>query len=333
MKFKVKIYERLYRTLPSGYRNRIGRYVVYAGFSVSPEMYVGFSLLYGICLTFASLFLFILHILPSKFLAPVLVSVFAGFQIFTHGILVMISDNRTKFIEEITPDALRLLSANIRSGLTIDKALIVSARPEFGPLEKEFKTAAKEALSGEPVENALKKIVEKFNSKILSRSIELLIEGIRRGGDIPRLLDNLGEDIRQIKILKKEISAIVMVYAIFIFFASAIGAPVLYGVSGYLVGTMGQIGSSVDVGQSFSSVSGRMPLSSFKVTEINPEFLDLYSIMAMAVTSIFGGILMGLIQEGKETAGIKYSPLLMVISLLFYFITRNLVSSAFGILL
>lgn len=332
MKYKTKLYDRLYRLLPSGYRGWVNKYVVYSDLSISPEIYVGFSLLYGICLTFASLFLFIFGILPNEFIIPILVCIFFAFEIIMHGILVLISDGRTKVVEEIMPDALRLISANIRSGLTIDKALLVSARSEFGPLEKEIRFAAKETLSGESVENALKKIADKFNSKILRRSMELLIEGIVRGGDIPRLLDSLGEDIRQIKILKKEVSALVMVYAIFIFFASAIGAPVLYAVSGHLVNTMTKIGSSVDIRQSLGTIGGRLPLSSFQAVEITPEFLNMYSILAISIISIFGGILMGLIQEGKESAGLKFTPFLLIISLVIYFVAKNLVSNLFGII-
>lgn len=333
MKFKIKIYEKLYRLLPSGYRSWVNKYIIYSDFSISPELFVGFSFLYGVCLTFTSLFLFILNILPSQFLIPILISVFVSFEILMHGILIIISDNRTKVVEEILPDALRLVSANIKSGLTIDKALIVSARPEFGPLEKGIRSAAKETLSGESVENALKKIGEKFNSRILGRSIELLTEGIRRGGDLPRLLDSLGEDIRQARILRKEVSALVMIYAIFIFFASSIGAPVLYAVSGYLVSTMSEIGSSVDARQSIGSLGGRIPLSSFRVAEITPDFLTTYSVLAMTITSIFGGLLIGLIQEGKETAGLKFTPLLLIISFAIYFVTKNVVANAFQLLI
>jgi len=333
LKYKTKMYDRLYRLLPSGYRGWVSKYITYADISISPEIYVGFSLLYGICLAFAGLFLFILGILPNKFLIPISASIFISFEVIMHGILVVISDNRTKVVEEIIPDALRLISANIRSGLTIDKALLVSARSEFGPLEKEIRSAAKGTLSGESIENALKKIADKFNSKILSRSMELLVEGIMRGGDVPKLLDSLGEDIRQIRILKKEVSALVMVYAIFIFFASSVGAPVLYAVSGHLVNTMTEIGSTIDVKQSFGALGGKLPLSSFKSVEITPEFLDMYSLLAMSVISIFGGILIGLIQEGRESAGLKFTPFLLIISLTIYFVAKSVVTSTFGIVI
>jgi hypothetical protein len=45
---------------------------------------------------------------------------------------------------------------------------------------------------------------------------------------------------------------------------------------------------------------------------------------------LFGGILVGLIQEGKESAGLKFTPFLIIISLSVYFVAKTVVSSLFG---
>jgi hypothetical protein len=51
---------------------------------------------------------------------------------------------------------------------------------------------------------------------------------------------------------------------------------------------------------------------------------------AIGVTSLFGGILMGLIQEGTEKAGLKYVPILFLISIGIFFVVRIIVASVFG---
>src|SRR3989344_967273 len=45
-------------------------------------------------------------------------------------------------IEEVLPDFLQLTSSNIKSGMTIDRALWYSVRPRFGVLAKEIETVA-----------------------------------------------------------------------------------------------------------------------------------------------------------------------------------------------
>lgn len=330
MKYRIRFYTRIHRIAPKRYRKWIESYLKYSNIRITPEMYVGFSLLYGISLAFASIFLVLFGILPRPYLLPLFFGVLVSFEAFMHGILIVISDTRAKIVEEILPDVLRLLAANLRSGLTIDKALLVSARPEFGPVERELKTASKETLSGVTIDNALMKISDTFNSKILVRAIELLAEGISRGGNLPALLENLSDDIRQMKTLKKEITALVTMYVIFIFFASGIGAPLLYAVSGYLVQTLGKMGGGVKAQEALGMVGGStLPITGFQIN-IEPEFLDTYSLIAMAITSIFGGILIGLVQEGSERAGLKFIPILLLLSLGIYFASKILVIKLLG---
>lgn len=329
MKYRIRFYTRIHRIAPKRYRKWIESYLKYSNVKITPEMYVGFSLLYGVSLAFASIFLVLFGILPRPYMLPLFFGVFVSFEVIMHGILIVISDSRAKIVEEILPDVLRLLAANLRSGLTIDKALLVSARPEFGPVERELKTASKETLSGVTIDNALMKISDTFSSRILVRAIELLSEGISRGGNLPALLENLSDDIRQMKTLKKEITALVTMYVIFIFFASGIGAPLLYAVSGFLVQTLGKMGGGVEAEEALGMVGGTLPITGFQIN-IEPEFLDTYSLIAMLITSVFGGILVGLVQEGSERAGLKFIPVLLLLSLGVYFASKILVVKLLG---
>ncbi len=52
-------------------------------------------------------------------------------ELVVYGSLLVISNSKTANIEEILPEFLTLMSGNIRSGLTPDRALLLSARKEF----------------------------------------------------------------------------------------------------------------------------------------------------------------------------------------------------------
>lgn len=329
----MRLYDIIYHAMPKSYRNWVKSYLNYSGFTISPEIYVGFSLIYGLLLCISiAFFVYFLQVsvlgVSAKQLAFISgISTFFLFEALMHALLIVISDKIANFTDEILPDVLRLISANIRSGLTPDKALLLSARTEFGPLEKHIINSAKLTFSGKPIEEALQTISNNINSKAIKRSIELLVEGMARGGNLATLLDGLSDDIRQTKILKKEVQAYVMMYAIFIFFAAGIGAPLLYGISSFLVETMKTIGGNVKVQAGFT---GNLRLISFQEININQNFLILYSLSALGITSFFGGMLMGLIQEGSEKAGLKYIPILFLISLSIFFIVRFVVKGMFG---
>ena len=315
--------------MPKGYRKWIEDQMNCADFTIPPQKYSGFSIYYGLALgLFTLLTLYLLDFTSLSVSVVIGLFAFAVFEVFMHVLPMMIADKRAKFTEEVLPDALRLISSNIRSGLTPDRALLLSARPEFGPLEKEIRTSAKLTLSGESIESAIQAISKRINSRTLKYCVDLLAEGIARGGNLPSLLDGLANDIRQTKILKKEVHAIVMMYAIFIFFAAGIGAPLLYGISSFLVKTMQEIGSKASIQQ---TLPGSMKFMTFQSIQLSPEFIIIYVSISLGVTSLFGGMLVGLIQEGSEKAGFKYIPVLLALSLSIFFLTRMMVERMLGI--
>jgi len=324
------IYKILYNSLPLPYKKWLKQYLAYANFTISPERYAGFSIIYGLLLLISTTsFILIIEVSMRTTAIIVGLTVFLVFEAFMHSIIVLIADSRANFTEEILPDVLSLISSNIRSGLTPDKALMLAARSEFGPLEEEIKRAAKRMLSGEPIEEAIKVIPEKIKSKSLERTINLLSEGMAKGGSLQGLLDGLANDIREASLMRKEIAAQVMVYAIFIFFAVCIGAPVLLAVSSHLIQTMTTISRNINIDQA-PMPTGQITFRIQKVN-IDPTFLLKYSIVSLIINSIFGGILIGLIKDGSERAGIKYIPILMGISLGALFLARMVVFSFFTI--
>lgn len=322
------VYKRIFWLTPKKYREWVKNMLAYAGFGVTPESYIGFSILYGFVLGLSVWFFsFLSELSPVTCLAIGFFGFFI-FEIVIHSLLVLLVDTRVKFVEEVLPDALSLISSNIRSGLTVDKALLFSARPEFGPLGEEIKNASKMVMLGESMEEAIREIAKDIKSKVLKRTVDLLIEGIKQGGEIANLLDGLAEDIRQAKVLKREVSAYVLMYVIFIFFATGIGAPVLFSISSYLVQTMTEMGKLVEVMPGPST--GNIPMVTFKAVSLGEDFLMLYSLISLGLTSIFGGLLIGIVQEGSETGGIKFIPILLVISIGVFLLSKIVIGNVFG---
>ena len=49
-------------------------------------------------------------------------------------------DGRKTKLEVMLPDYLQITSANLRSGIALDRAMLLAARPEFGFLERMSRT-------------------------------------------------------------------------------------------------------------------------------------------------------------------------------------------------
>lgn len=311
---------------PKWYFKWLEKNLGYAGIDIRIERFVTLSLLYSFSL---SILLFtIIFLLGYRLLSFLSFLLIPGLQLGFDLVVVLIGDKRGSFVESVLPDALQLMSSNIRSGLTPDKALLFAARPEFGILENEIKLAARKAVAGESIESALMVLGNRIKSRIINRTFTLIVEGMKKGGEIASLLEQTAEDIRDLKILKKEIAAQVGMYAIFIFIAVGFAAPLLFAFSSHLVETMTAIGSKISITESMKYTTiGSLKLS---VVKISPDFLRIYSLLTLTLSSIFGSLIVGLLQDGKESAGVKFIPILLLSNFIIYFVVRFILSSFLG---
>ncbi len=316
--------------MPKNYKNWLEAHIGYCDLKIEPEKLFGSLLFLGALISISiSLLLFLLKFLSFFYFIFSFLLLFLICEIIFHGLFVFTADSRANYVEEILPDALQIISSNMRAGLTHDKAILTSARPEFGPLEKELRNAAKETLSGKPLEEALRNMTKKIKSKLLERTVYLLIEGMEKGGSITALLESIATDIRQVRILKREIKSYVMMYGIFIFFAACIGAPLLYSVSIFLVETMSRFGGGIEL-EELPQAQVKLPLGTIKISEISPEFLSLYSYLAIGITTFFGSLLIGLVQEGTEKAGLKFLPIFLPIGFGVFLISQIAIRAIFA---
>lgn len=92
-------------------------------------------------------------------------------------ILVVVADKRAREIEESLPDALILISSNLRAGMMMDKAIWSAIRPEFGPLEEEISDLGKDVVGGKSFSEALVNMGKGINSEIVRQAVRLIDEG------------------------------------------------------------------------------------------------------------------------------------------------------------
>lgn len=219
---------------------------------------------------------------------------------------------RLRTIEELLPEFLSLMASNIRSGLTPDRAMMVSARKEFGPLTKMIEKAAKDVITGKPLDIALSDMVKLARSEAFSKSMKLIVEGIRSGGELEGLLENASLDMRRFAYLRKEVASTVLVYELFMFSASAFGAPMLYGVTNFLLGVVSSLRSKMNFDPGALASSSMLVGSG--TTQLDPGSVFIFSLVAIFVTVLFGCMAAGIITKGREIEGMKYVPPLLLIA-------------------
>ncbi|MDP2750866.1 MAG: type II secretion system F family protein [Nanoarchaeota archaeon] len=248
---------------------------------------------------------------------------FAVFLIYLSAVFFIIRyriDKRTETIEEELPDVLSLISANIKSGMTIEDAMMSSSRGK-SLLKNELRNVGKEIMLGKETGIALKESAARFKSEKFEKTAGLISSGIKSGGSLAELLDQISRNLRNEEIMEKKINQTVLMYAIFIFTAFGLVAPVLLGLSVFLVKMIGDIITGVDV----SSSGAGMSVISLSASPLTPEFITLFAVVFLLSGSVLTSLLVGQIMKGKTTFGIKYIPLLCILTLSLFFITKKVI--------
>ncbi len=292
-----------------------------AGIEIPPEKYCK---ILSIKLAFLSVFLalgygiFLFFFQKPNLVKPLLslLIAFVVLQLLFFFKILLNASTRIKKMETIFPDVIQLMASNLRAGMTIDRAFILSARPEFHPLDNEIILAGRDIATGKDIAVAFKNMASRIGSDKIAKTISLIISGIRSGGNISLLLEQTASNMREKEFIEKRISSNVLMYVIFIFFAVAIGAPLLFGLSSILVEILIKIVGDLPT----DTVTENLPFSLSKIN-ISPGFITWFAILFIFVTDVLASLILGLVNKGDEKAGLKFViPLLLLSYSLFFFV-------------
>jgi pilus assembly protein TadC len=247
-------------------------------------------------------------------------------QLVASFILDLRIDKRRREVEAVLPDFLQLTAANIGAGMPIDRALWYAVRPRFGVLAKEIETVAKHVLTGEDLDKALMNFTKQYDSVLLKRSINLLLEGISAGSHVADLLHKISVDIQDQRILQQEMAANVMTYVIFIGFAAVLAAPILFGLATQLLVVIGSIVGNIGGGGStgmFNISQDAISLGDFRI----------FSLVVLTGSATISSLIIGVIQSGDSKRGLRLIPVFVAVSIALYLISASAFAALFGGLL
>ena len=334
----------LSQLLPGVLLAKIERLMLQAGFSnIDPRKYAGFMLLFTLI---SSLLIGIVVYQFFPFSPIIAVGATVGFLAIAGGsfyfALYFTAESRARKVEEILPEVLKIIAANIRAGLTVENAIWSVSKPEYGVFGEEIKKVSVATYAGKPISEGMVEMTHRVDSKLLERAVKLLVDGIRLGGEVANLLDEVAATVKSTKALRKEIKNATLTYVIFIIFSSVIVSPLLFALSLYYSETSSRIADQqagqVSAGtKGPSGLGGSNPLSSFAVRQktantITADDIKYFAMSAIGITAFFSCMLIGLIQHGKAIKGVRLVPVFVPIALgIFLFAHQVLVEAFKGI--
>lgn len=311
-----KLYYAFGNLSPKGINRHIEEMLEYSGTDMDARVWMGSVLLLSVLFGVVVLLFgwIVLEVTPLSLLLLSSVAAFAFVVFSLYLVLHFRVEDRKRRIENALPDALQLIAANVRAGLTPLAALRTAARPEFGPLEEEVRYVTAKSLGIGSFTDALTEMSKRIKSETLERTVALFVVSMRSGGSLAVLLENAADDIMEGQELRRQLITGTSMYIVFILFAVLIGMPVLLSISIEFVNMIGALQQQ----SAQTSLTGEVGLT--MGMPLSADFLFNVSIFTIIATSITVSILIGVIHDGKELNGLRYTLYLFIASIVVFLV-------------
>ncbi len=205
--------------------------------------------------------------------------------------------------EEMFIEFARNLVESVKAGTPISKSIINVKDKPYGVLTNNIRKLANQIYLGVPLGLALDVFSKDVNNKTVSRTITLIGQAEKSGGDIGAILESVAQAVSTADKLKKERKAVIstlvtqgyIIFFVFMVIILVMQFKIIPLISNIEVG--GQIGGL--------GVGG----GSTQQLEVSNAFFYL-----LLIQGLFTGLTIGKLAEGSLKAGIKHSFSLTLMS-------------------
>jgi flagellar protein FlaJ len=208
-------------------------------------------------------------------------------------------------IDNNIPRLLREIAESGRTGLTLIRAIEVSADRDYGPLTPELKRLLAKISWGATLEDAMKAFAQRARTKLAQRVSTLIIEVARSGGDTQEIMEQVNKHVNELQTIDRERYAQMRPYAVVVYVAFGVFlfADII------LIRTFFEPMAAIHA-QAAATGGGGI----FGGAGLDINFLNRTLFHATVVEGILGGLIAGKMSEAHLGAGLKHSLMLLVIT-------------------
>lgn len=274
----------------------------------------------GFIFAFVSLVLDIILAFGKWYFFPILVAATLL------GILPLILDffaevRRQKEIEVKFLEFVRSMVENIRSGVNVPQAVaqVKASGANFGALTLYIDKLANQLEWGYTLHSALNVFAKDTRNPVIIRSISIVMQAEKSGGDMAAVLEAVTQSVLQIKQVRDEMKSsaynqIIQGYVIFFIFVAIM---IILQVS--LLPKLSDIGAEIGSGLGGAAASSA-PAAKADLSSV--------FILTVLVQGLFAGIMLGLFSEGKIVPGLKHSLVMVVVGYLIISIATGIAGTS-----
>lgn len=217
---------------------------------------------------------------------------------------------RIRNLEERFPDFLRDLASNHQAGLTLSSSIVIASKGDYGMLTPDVTKMADQISWNVSFDEALERFAERVRTPLVERSVNLIREANRTGGNVTDVLRAAARDARELKNLESERRTSMMLYTVVIYVTFFVFLAVIAILFGTFIPEITSAIESVGELQSGRAVPG---------VAFNPlsvaDYRTFYFVAAL-VQAVGNGLIAGLVETGEETAGLRHVFIMVAITVI-----------------
>ena len=221
------------------------------------------------------------------------------------GFLHHLRRRRVKRIEQYFPNFLRDVAEMNRSGMTLTKSVGMVSKGEYGDLTIEIARINAMLSWGISFEDALEKFADRVATPLIYRSVSLINQASRAGGNVPDVLEVAAKDAYVLKMMEKDRASNMIIYVIISYMS--------FGVFLFVIGILSYSFIPVMAEASITANSTGGGAEEF-IGVFDPEMFRRLFFHAALIQGFSSGLVAGQMGEGEVIAGLKHSVILTLIA-------------------
>ena len=222
------------------------------------------------------------------------------------AIMYFFESKRRDAIDNAIPHLIRDIADAGRSGMTLTRAIEISAERDYGPLTKEIKKLIAKISFRVPLEKALQFFADRTGTMLSRRTAMLVAEANKSGGDIQESMESVAKHVQEIQYLERKRRATLRPFIGVMYISFAVFLVTVYLLISSFFKQLANTNFGGAGGQSIGSVGFNfisLPL---------PKITAVFLYMAM-IEALFAGLVGGKMASGYLKDGLKHAILLMLI--------------------
>jgi flagellar protein FlaJ len=196
-------------------------------------------------------------------------------------------------VDEHLPDLFRSIVQAQETGMTLPQAIEEASKRNYGPLTQELKKMTAQISWGMSFEESLLSLGKRVNTVLVQRTVPMIIEASRSGGEVEKVFDPLGKFVQMTLLLDKErrtqtrpyIAIIYVAFFVFLFTIILLFRSFFAGAEG---------------------------LSILANAVMSPSEIERIFFHMTIIQAFFSGLVAGKMGDGTIRAGLKHSLILML---------------------